>query len=204
MLVSCNRTVMSNVRFEDDKSKSSSNTDQKTTNQHEVQGKPYGTNPDETVTVPSPITGASLRCAEEVKATADKIESLYGCQITDGKGKRQNSGISGVDYKFAWRPNSADAISVFIKNLPGDGRYDVLYLFRSPDLGTLTSSILNVGIVVQSKAADGGFSEALASLLSTVTVPKSAIPEPKASNYSAIRDQLTIEADGTSPTPPIP
>lgn len=159
--------------------------------------------PSEDVTLPIVITGASLRCAEEAPAEINKVESLYGCQITDASGSRRNAGTSGTDYKFGWR-ESNPSLSVYIKHLPSDTRYDALFLFRSSDFGTLTSSLASMQVVVQAKNISGQFEDAINSDLSQVTVSSGQIPQAKTSDYNAIREELVNEANNSTPTPPIP
>lgn len=151
---------------------------------------------------PIAIGGAFLymKCAEEIAPNATRFESLVGCRLEDAQGTRKAASSVYSNFEFGWKALSAENLRVIVKNVPGDQRYDTVFLFQSTSLMSLEDSLQSVQIIFRKADSTEQFSRTFPDIL----VPLASISDKANIDYQAIRMELSAAVTSGQPTPPIP
>lgn len=163
-----------------------------------------GADQNENVDPPNNIAGASLHCAEEPELGSSELEALIGCRFDNAKGERVAVNTIAATSEFAFRAPPIPTLKIYSRALNGDSRYDAMYLFVADTKEVLQQGVKDTRILVKLNNVNGQAASAnVSGLVRDVQIDVNAIPEPRQTDYSQVRDDL--RSDGASdelPPPP--
>lgn len=163
-----------------------------------------GADQGENVDPPSNIAGSFLHCAEELEPSDSNTEALIGCRFDNERGERVAVAAIAETSEFTFRPAPIPSLKVYPKVLNGDNRYDAVYLFVADTKDALVRGMQDTRILVELKNVRGAAANASVSgLVKEVQIDVNAIPEPRQTDYSEVRDEVLID-DGAGELPPPP
>ncbi len=158
---------------------------------------------EDAVVPPQNISGTYLRCAYEMTPTADRPEAFVGCRFEDEDGQRVPAANLGEAYGFSYRLPDDSPLSVYARNLADDGRYDAVYLVFAGSATSLLTAMEAVEIYVSIQNEQQSQQDlTISGLFSTIKRDAESIPEAPSENYDLIRDEILLDAQNGSVTPP--
>lgn len=159
---------------------------------------------DDKIVPPANIIGAYLNCSFEKEPSKELAEAIVGCRFDDQNGQRIPASKLGLNYSFSYIAPEQSDISIFVKDLTDDSRYDALYLFFASNPTSLLAAARQTVISVQ---IEGEFSSGQAIVISQplgeVERDISSISEAPNNDYEELRDEILLEGQNEQVTPPI-
>lgn len=147
---------------------------------------------DETVSVPSSVTGALLHCAIASDPGESKTELTVGCRLQSQDGVRiplrSIAELSIFSYEAPWGAKD----SVDVRNLPEDAPYDVAYTFKGKTLAeaALLAKATDVQVAFHkllNGEKDKGISVKLGTILKVALATLKGIRDIAVSVYAVIK-----------------
>ncbi|MFW7380422.1 MAG: hypothetical protein ACOH5I_16540 [Oligoflexus sp.] len=152
---------------------------------------------------PNNISGSYLTCSFEKEPTEEVPESLVGCRFDDANGQRVPATSLGISYQFSYTPPPQSSITVYVRELIGDSRYDAVYLFFGIDRESLLQEARQTTIHVSVEGENvTGQDVVISNPLSSIERNVNTIPELPNNDYNDVREDILVDAQNGEVTPP--
>ncbi len=159
---------------------------------------------EERIDPPQNIIGHYLHCSYETQPTDAAPEALVGCRFDNAEGKRVPASTLGSAFTYQSNLSANSGLTVYSTILKADNRYDAMFLYYGPNAQQIKAGVARSVIKVQIKGSVAtGTDVQVGSKFSEIERDVTTLPEPRTTDYSAVRETILQDAQNGEFPPPI-